>query len=204
MTKSVGLALLLVSAAVAQNLAGEYSVNVREVGSGLLLRPDGTFEYVFIYGAADYSAQGTWRNEAGAVILNSSGAESAPFRLLKTSAGDQASIRVHVQAPNGGGVQHMDVTVETAAGPVRAKTGGDGLAVLPRRAGTKSLSIHVPVYDVDGGPFEAAADAGEFWFEINPDAIKRVQFRNERLKITKEGLEMTFWKFGKPLLYEKQ
>ena len=33
--KSVGVALLLVSAAAAQDLAGEYSANVREVGSAL-------------------------------------------------------------------------------------------------------------------------------------------------------------------------
>ena len=70
-TTLVALAMLG-AAAHAGDLAGHYYLqNVREVGSELLLKPDGTFDYMLAYGAADYWAKGTWRTSNGAVILNS-------------------------------------------------------------------------------------------------------------------------------------
>ena len=65
-----------------RDLSGHYVLQgVMEVGSELLLKPDGSFEYMLAYGAADYWAKGTWRQEGNAVVLHSSGKEEAPFRL---------------------------------------------------------------------------------------------------------------------------
>lgn len=51
-------------------LAGEYQLaGVMETGSGLLLRPDGSFEWVFSYGALDLGARGTWTRMSDAVEL---------------------------------------------------------------------------------------------------------------------------------------
>lgn len=48
-------------AADAAPLAGHYYLSgVREVGSELLLKPDGSFQWMLVYGAADHSAQGRW------------------------------------------------------------------------------------------------------------------------------------------------
>lgn len=174
-----------------------------EVASGLLLRPDRTFEYFFTYGAADYTAKGNWRSEPGAVILDSAGKEELPFRLLKTAAGDSPEIRVYVHAPNGRGVEHLEVILQTASDKVQARTGADGLAVLPR-SGAKTLFLRVPVYDIEAGPFRIDSNVNEFRFEINGEAITQLRFRNERLKIAENDLEMTFWKMDKPLRYRKQ
>jgi hypothetical protein len=56
-----------------------------EVGSELLLKSDGTFEYGLTYGAAHYWAKGTWRHENNSVVLNSVGRKVAPFPLLHGS-----------------------------------------------------------------------------------------------------------------------
>jgi hypothetical protein len=71
----------------AEDLAGHYVLkDVMEVGSELLLKPDGHFEYMLAYGAADYWAKGTWRHEKEQVILNSDGKKEAPFKAVGSSS----------------------------------------------------------------------------------------------------------------------
>ncbi|MDZ4802348.1 MAG: hypothetical protein SGI92_29665 [Bryobacteraceae bacterium] len=101
-------------------------------------------------------------------------------------------------------LRHLAVKVTTAAGTSQAKTGSDGLAVLEGGSPARFVMIHVPVYDIDAGPFEVAVTDSEFWFEINGDAITQLRFRNERLKSADAGLQMTFWRGDKPLLYSKR
>ena len=57
------------------------------------LRPS---EYGLSYGAADYWAKGTWRHEKNSVVLNSTGRKEAPFRLLRSEAGEPGTTRVWV------------------------------------------------------------------------------------------------------------
>lgn len=38
------------------------------MGSELLLKPDGTFEFLLAYGAADYHTHGSWRRENDSVV----------------------------------------------------------------------------------------------------------------------------------------
>ena len=55
-------------------MAGNYVLHgVMEVGSELLLKPDGKFEFMLAYGAADYWAKGTWSHDGNAVVLHSAG-----------------------------------------------------------------------------------------------------------------------------------
>jgi hypothetical protein len=66
--KAVFIVLMVLAALAApagEDLAGHYVVHgVREVGSEFWLKPDGSFEYMLVYGAADYWAKGTWRRQA--------------------------------------------------------------------------------------------------------------------------------------------
>jgi hypothetical protein len=48
-----------------------YLSGVRETGSELLLRPDGTFEWYMSYGALDQSASGRWARQDQSIILTS-------------------------------------------------------------------------------------------------------------------------------------
>jgi hypothetical protein len=53
------------------SLAGHYYLRgVMEVGSGLLLRADGRFEYMLAYGALDELASGCWMRNGAMVTLD--------------------------------------------------------------------------------------------------------------------------------------
>ena len=57
---------------------GHYYLNgVMEVGSELLLRPDGSFEFMLAYGALDQYGKGCWRVEGNRVLVIPAG-RSAP------------------------------------------------------------------------------------------------------------------------------
>lgn len=81
-TAAAFAALVAVSpASAAERLAGHYYLNgVTEVGSELLLRDDGRFEWFLAYGAMDRSASGRWTEADGRVVLSSERpAQDAPL-----------------------------------------------------------------------------------------------------------------------------
>ena len=85
-------------AAYGRDLAGSYVLHGEmEVGAELLLKPDGKFEFMLAYGAADYWAKGTWKHDGNTVILHSAGKKEEPFKLLRSEAGE---IRVFVLGQN--------------------------------------------------------------------------------------------------------
>ena len=56
----LGLILIAASILNGADMTGPYYLRgIMEVGSELLLRPDGTFEFMLSYGAADYWGRGT-------------------------------------------------------------------------------------------------------------------------------------------------
>ena len=60
-------------------LAGHYYLNgIIEVGSELLLRPDGSFEFMLVYGALDQYGKGCWRVEGSSVLVVPQGRTSVP------------------------------------------------------------------------------------------------------------------------------
>jgi hypothetical protein len=60
------------------SLAGHYYLRgVMEVGSELLLTPDGRFQYMLAYGALDELASGCWMRNGGVVTLHASKFETS-------------------------------------------------------------------------------------------------------------------------------
>lgn len=81
-TAAAFAALCAVSAAsAAERLAGHYYLNgVTEVGSELLLRDDGRFEWFLAYGAMDRTASGRWTEVDDRVVLTAEApAQDAPL-----------------------------------------------------------------------------------------------------------------------------
>jgi hypothetical protein len=80
---AVVAALLPVGASAAcapadPSLAGHYYLEgVMEVGSELLLKADGRFEYMLAYGALDELASGCWTRNGGVVTLHASKFENS-------------------------------------------------------------------------------------------------------------------------------
>jgi hypothetical protein len=57
-----------------------------EMGSELLLKPDGTFELALEYRAPDYSEEGKWRLEGENVILDSGRSAEEEWRQFGAAA----------------------------------------------------------------------------------------------------------------------
>lgn len=133
------VATLSAAAAATQSadVAGHYVLGgMMEVGSELLLKPDGQFEFMLAYGAADYWAKGTWKTENDAVVLDSAGTQEEPFRFLRSSAGEAGRISVRVLGKNGRGVPHIRVTLHAAGGEAEATT-----TMTAQRSSRKSPSL---------------------------------------------------------------
>jgi hypothetical protein len=198
--------ILLVSmAAQAQDAAGHYVLRgVMEVGSELLLKPDGTFEYMLAYGAADYWAKGTWKQEGKDVVLHSSGKEEPPFRLLRSEAGKPGRIRVWVLGQNGKGVPNIHVVLKAGEQHLEATTDANGAAVFPDDPKAEAVFFEVRVYSVEAGPFNIDRSKKDFYFEINGDAITQVIFKDENLAMDGDGLVTLHWDPDKPMHYVKE
>ena len=175
-----------------------------EVGSELMLKPDGTFEYMLAYGAADYWAKGTWKQEGKAVILHSDGKEEPPFRLTKSEPGKPGRIRVWVIGKNGKGIANIHVGLLAGKERLEATTDSDGAAVFPDTAKPSAVSFEVRVYSVEAGPYDVNSADRDFYFEINGDAITQVLFKDEPLAIEGNALIMKHGDPPTPMRYEKQ
>jgi hypothetical protein len=193
-------------AAPAADFAGHYYLeHFREVGSEMLLKPDGSFEFMLAYGAADWWAKGTWRVQDGAVILNSTAGDPAPpFRLVRSSAAKTAAVRVHVLAPNGRAAANIDVTLLTDKGKLEARTDSDGIALFPRQGTPKSAVFQVRVYHLETEPIALNAAHDDFTFEINGQAITELRFTDERLTVNGKALVMHYWGPDQEMNYVKQ
>ena len=205
--KAVFIVLMALAALTAYggaDLAGHYVLHVREVGSELWLKSDGGFEYMLVYGAADYWAKGTWRREGNTVILQSAAKEEAPFRLVRSEAGKPGRIRVWVIGKNGRGVANIGVQLLAGGERLEATTESDGAAVFRDAPNARAVAFEVRVYSLEAGPFEINPSHKDFYFEINGDAIQQVLFKDERLAIDGKSLVMTHWKEAPPMHYEKE
>src|SRR5262252_8542690 len=138
------LMLSILAARAADPAAGHYYLEgVREVGSELLLKPDGTFEYMLAYGAADYTASGTWKSENGTVVLNSGVKKAPPFRLIGAVVTKSPGIRVWIKAPNGRGIPNIDVALKTTTGELTARTDSEGAALFPKSGAPQEATMRI-------------------------------------------------------------
>lgn len=72
-----------------------YLSGVREVGSELLLRPDGSFAWSASFGAVDQAAEGKWQTAGQAIVLDAAtGAGRRPAFTQLRLAIDGAALRM--------------------------------------------------------------------------------------------------------------
>jgi hypothetical protein len=189
----------------AQKITGTYVLTGQmEMASQLELKPDGTFEYAFIYGAADYMAKGKWRQDGSSVLLNTEPKEQPAFRALSSAATKGNEIRVHVNGANGRGVEHINVSIRNKNDHQEARTSHEGIATFEEFKNPEEIVFLVPVYNVPGGPFKVNSAHDDFYFEINGEAIVRVPFKDERLVIDKKALVLLYWSKDHPMRYERR
>jgi hypothetical protein len=200
--------LLLLATAISQaaDLTGRYYLqNLREVGSELLLKPDGTFEFALAYGAADYWAKGTWTAKDGRVILNSPEPDdqNPPFKLIRSYDGKSAAIRIRVIAPGGRGVPNIHVALITTKEKLEARTDSDGIAVFPKKDAPLSAAFRIRVYQLETELYELNRAHDDFTFEINGPAITELHFNDERLTVKGNMLVWFYWGPDQEMHYVK-
>jgi hypothetical protein len=201
--KSTLLLLLGSTCLCAQEIGGRYVLeNVMEIASELLLLPNHTFDYVLSYGAADYFAKGTWAVDGDFVVLTTTGAPAPPFKAVRSEATKTPGVHFWVKSANGEPAEDVEVLLQRGQGAAQAKTNDQGEAVFQGAGLPVSAILMVKVYGAQGGPFPLNPEHNNFYFEINGEAITRVPFRNERLKINGTSLEMKYWNTKQPMNYQ--
>jgi hypothetical protein len=199
------LATLVLTVAVhAADMAGHYNLqNVREMGSELLLKPDGRFEFFLAYGAADYWSKGTWQAQNGAVLLNTDGEPKPPFRVLNSSESQKDSLRIFVGGTSGRPVPNIDVVLEGADGPAQARTDSEGVAHFPPIKGLRSVTFRIRVYQFESEPLSLNPAHNDFRFEIDGSEITQVRFKDEPLAVDGTSLLLRHWGSEHPMRYAK-
>jgi hypothetical protein len=186
-------------------VAGHYVLEgAHEMGSELVLKPGGQFEYMLAYGAADYTATGKWHAAGDTVVLDSKIPDGPTFKLVRSTDLRSPDVRVWVKGKSGSPVANLDVVLTSPEGEATARTDRDGMALFPGASAPKSVVIRVAVYSKDSGPVTLNPAHTDFTFEINGDAITTVPFHGEVLKVKGDTLEMLYWDKTKPMVYRKQ
>jgi uncharacterized cupin superfamily protein len=212
---ALALALVFQAAAGEKNpLVGHYYLQgVTEVGSDIVLRENGRFEYGAAMGGYEESAAGTWRQTPQGVTLKADRDERPPsFTFVAGRASkdpdDKGSITVSVGNKAMGLVfSGMDVEFQFKSGKsFKGQTGRSGRLSLegpfkgdkPTRVGIGYLregvamvwhDIQVPAHNV-------------FEFEFNPGKLKAPLFDELELRVDKDALVRTMGE--EPWRYEKR
>jgi hypothetical protein len=191
-------------------LAGHYYLDGEEIGSELLLRADGRFEYLLAYGAADARAQGCWRRSDRQVVLETLANPGSGLRLLKRASVDGSaspeSLRPVPWTDRDEGAVGDTVVVAVGHAPDEASAWveyADGRQVAQRiDAGGRARFARTgmpPVRRVGVGLAGAAVpvqwfdneEAGRRLFLIDTDAADRrtglAAFRRMELEVTGPG-----------------
>ena len=199
------LALMtLYSAACAEDLHGRYVMEgLREAASELILKPNGTFEFSLIYGAADYWGGGSWKQVGNAIRLESSPSLGKPFVLRRSGKHAGKGLKISIVGSNRRGVADIDVIVEGPQGALRSRTNMDGEVYFDIDSGWKSVGFEVSVYNHESGFTPLDPKSSDFEFEVNGRAIMEMRFEGEVLTIKEGYLELRKFDPDKPQKFRK-
>lgn len=198
------LGSMAATAADTSDPAGHYYLSgMTEVGSELLLKKSGEFEWVLMYGATDMAAQGTWKRDGQRIVLTPHTPRPGKFRLFTES---ELSIKKDprqgiwvaiVGVPSTGPVGGIEVQFESVSGrKASAVSGpnGDAIAQMPgtetwkraglRRAGSKDAWTWFEV------PAERARKRIAGFVVLNPGELQPAPFKTLSLSSSKGQLSV--------------
>jgi len=167
--------------------------NAHEMGSELVLKPGGQFEYMLAYGAADYTAMGKWHASGETVILDTKMPAGPPLKVLASNYEKTPDLRIWIKGMNEKPVPNLDVALTATKGELTARTDSDGMALFPNTTEPKAVVVHITVYHYDSPPLALNAAHNTFTLELNGDVITTVPFKGEVLKVKGDTLEMYYW-----------
>jgi hypothetical protein len=122
-------------------IAGEYYLEgVMEVGSGILLKPDHTFEMFFSYGSLDKSGTGSWSVKDSSLILNSGARPANDFKLISSKKSGEKGTTIIVSDPNTDILRYM-VYVISGKGFSDTLEADDNGMIHFKRSGADSIGL---------------------------------------------------------------
>ena len=170
------------------SIAGEYYLEgLREMASGFLLRPDGSFEFFFTYGAMDRFARGKWVKKNGQLKLTSKPKPPYDFALVESKTQPHDFISIKMEAANPALLPHVFCSIHNAAEGSWQQMNQQGTVQFPKQElATVSLILEfcperfstIPVSDTTHN---------EFTFRIE-QSIMEVFFENLLLQVEPYGL----------------
>jgi hypothetical protein len=186
-------------------VAGHYVLQgIHEVGSELMLHPDGRFEYMLAYGAYDEYARGNWKLEAGKVVLNTEGGSVPPQFVLKSStAKTDNTLTILVQDRQGRGLPGIDVLLDNGKQKtIAGYTQYYGLSLPLSQGYPQAIGLGVKMYNLPEQWFPLAGRRDNFFvFEFHPGDLGKVRFHqqalvwdNEALLMERQGQKMRYIK----------
>jgi len=121
-------------------ITGEYQLRgVMEMASGILLKPDSTFEFFFSYGAMDRGGSGRWEwnEKKNAVILNTPDRHESDYALVQSRKDTGKLTIFRITDPNEYLLRYTQFRVHTASGIIEGETDEKGYFSMPQQPVTK-------------------------------------------------------------------
>lgn len=190
----------------APTAAGHYYLEgVHEVGSELLLLPDGRFQYFLAYGAYDENATGNWRVDGQLIILNTSAGYTPPrFTLKQSLSKPEQPLTILVQNKTEQGIPGIDVLVDYGGTkPEIGYTQYYGWQAPRTNRIPKAIGLGFKMYDLQPQWFKVAGTSHNYYvFTFDPGDLGKVQFRNTPLRSDNGTLIME--RGGRTMRYVKR
>ncbi|MFD2938044.1 hypothetical protein [Spirosoma flavum] len=124
-----------VAQTASQKMIGEYYLTgVREVGAGIKLNADFTFDFFFSYGALDRLGHGTWKQQGSQLRLISRPRPPKDFALISSQTVPGDSITIRIVDQNKQLLQYVECAIKSGAKIQREGTDTDGEAHFLKRA----------------------------------------------------------------------
>lgn len=185
-------------------VTGFYDGNGFEIAAGLELRADHRFRYGLSYGAIDEEANGRWDFGRGGVLLTSDPVTPPRFVMVSEAAGAEGRFHVALDVPEGLSRQFFAVLVRFSDGrAIQRQLGEEGLD-LDLAAGQHpvSLTLLLPIYDLESETFTlAAAAGGSAQFRFDPNDLGRVAFADTRL--TYQGDDLLLERHARQIAFRR-
>ncbi len=189
----------------APTVAGHYYLEgVHEVGSEMLLLPNGRFQYFLAYGAYAENATGDWRVDGELIILNTSGGYIPPrFTLKQSSIKPEQPLTILVQDKTERGIPGIDVMVDYGGTkPEIGYTQYYGWQAPRTNSNPKAIGLGIRMYDLQPQWFKVAGTSHNYYvFTFDPGDLGKVLFRNTPLRWDNGALIME--RGGRTMRYVK-
>lgn len=204
--KALWLICLVLLTAAAPSPVGSYRlVGEQDVASGLVLWPDGRFEYFLSAGALDEHSEGRWSAAGGVVTLVTDPKPVPPvFKPSSPGKAEGTALAVSVISPDGSGIAGVDLRIGFGEGPpLEAYTQEDGWSLpAEEKRRPRWIELGVPMHGLRSPRFPIDIASGNaLAFTLDPNDLGVVDFTGTKIETV--GKALFLHRGGARLRYER-